>query len=144
MAKTILLVDDDRDLADSLQTVLRQHGYDVVLAFSASEGLRTALARKPDLIVLDVSMETDTAGFEFVNQVRSKRETSRYRQIRNVPIVLLTAINQVTNSRFSLDDRQSFLPDVGGVLTKPVSIEALLARIGEMLDGRSTTGSAAS
>jgi DNA-binding response OmpR family regulator len=65
--------------------------------------------------------------------VRSKRETSRYREIRAVPIVLLTAINQVTNSRFSLDDRQSFLPDVGGVLTKPVRIDTLLARVGEIL-----------
>jgi DNA-binding response OmpR family regulator len=133
MANRILLVDDDRDLTDSVGTVLRQHDYEVTLAFSASEGLRAALARKPDLIILDVSMETDTAGFEFVNQVRSKRETSRYREIRAVPIVLLTAINQVTNSRFSLDDRQSFLPDVGGVLTKPVRIDTLLARVGEIL-----------
>ncbi len=133
MAKKILLVDDDRDLGDSLGTVLRQHDYDVTLAFSAAEGLRKALALKPDLIILDVSMETDTAGFEFVDQVRSKRQTSRYRGIRGVPIVLLTAINQVTNSRFSLDDRQSFLPDVGGVLTKPVRIDTLLARVGEAL-----------
>ena len=133
MAKRILFVDDDRDLAESLAAVLRQHDYDVTLAFSAREGLRTALDRKPDLIILDVSMETDTAGFEFVGQVRSRRPSSRYRAIRGVPIVLLTAINQVTNSRFSLDDRQSFLPEVGGVLTKPVRIDTLLARVEETL-----------
>ena len=133
MAKKILLVDDDRDLTESVGTVLRQHGYEVGFAFSAGEGLRAALRQKPDLIILDVSMETDTAGFEFVDQVRSRRESSRYRAIRDVPIVLLTAINQVTNSRFSLDDRQSFLPDVGGVLTKPVRIEPLLARVREVL-----------
>lgn len=138
MPKRILLVDDDRDLTDSVGTVLRQHGYDVSCAFCASDGLRAALTQRPDLIILDVSMETDTAGFEFVNQVRSRRDTSRYRAIRDVPIVLLTAINQVTNSRFSLDDRQSFLPDVGGVLTKPVRIEPLLTRVREVLreDGR--------
>ncbi len=139
MAKKILLVDDDRDLANSLETVLRQHGYEVALAFSASEGLRAALARKPDLIVLDVSMETDTAGFEFVDQVRSRRPTSRYRDICDVPIVLLTAINQVTNSRFSLDDRQSFLPGVAGVLTKPVRIDTLLARVSEALGQEART-----
>jgi CheY-like chemotaxis protein len=133
MAKKILLVDDDRDLGESLRAVLRQHDYDVTLAYSASEGLRTAVSLKPDLIILDVSMETDTAGFEFVDQVRSKRQTSRYSAIRDVPIVLLTAINQVTNSRFSLDDRQSFLPAVGGVLTKPVRIETLLAKVGEIV-----------
>ncbi|MGE5362447.1 MAG: response regulator transcription factor [Bacteroidales bacterium] len=133
MAKRILLVDDDRDLTESLGTVLRQHGYETSCAFSASEGLRAALRQNPDLIILDVSMETDTAGFEFLNQVRSRRDTSRYRAIRDVPIVLLTAINQVTNSRFSLDDRQSFLPQIGGVLTKPVRIEPLLARVREVL-----------
>ena len=133
MGKSILLVDDDRDLVRNLETVLRQHDYEVTFATSASEGLRTALAKKPDLIILDVSMETDTAGFEFLNQVRSKRPTSRYREIRGVPIVLLTAINQVTNSRFSLDDRQSFLPEVSGMLTKPVRIDALLARVKEIL-----------
>ncbi len=133
MAKRILLVDDDRDLTHNLETVLRRHDYEVAVAFSAGEGLRKALTGKPDLIILDVSMETDTAGFEFVDQLRSRRPTSRYRDIRHVPIVLLTAINQVTNSRFSLDDRQSFLPDVGAVLTKPVRIDTLLARVGEML-----------
>ena len=133
MAKTILLVDDDRDLTESLERVLRTHRYEVAVAHSASEGLRVALRIKPDLIVLDVSMETDTAGFEFVGMVRSPRETSRYREIRHVPIVLLTAINQVTNSRFSLDDRQSFLPQVTGMLTKPVTIEALLDRVKQVL-----------
>jgi len=133
MAKKILFVDDDRDLAENLGTVLRQHDYDVTFAFSASEGLRKALALKPDVIILDVSMETDTAGFEFVDLLRSKRATSRYRAIRATPVVLLTAINQVTNSRFSLDDRQSFLPEVSAVLTKPVRIDTLLARVGDAL-----------
>ncbi len=137
----ILIVEDEHNLVELLRGYLEQEGYDVEEAGDGPDGVRRARETKPDLIILDVSMETDTAGFEFVNQVRSKRESSRYRQIRNVPIVLLTAINQVTNSRFSLDDRQSFLPDVGGVLTKPVSIDALLARIGEVLDGRSSAAS---
>ncbi len=133
MATKILFVDDDSDLAERLGAVLRHHGYDVTLASSARDGLRTALALKPDVIILDVSMETDTAGFEFVGQLRSQRAGSRYREIRATPVVLLTAINQVTNSRFSLDDRQSFLPDVSAVLTKPVRIETLLARLGDAL-----------
>ncbi len=133
MANKILFVDDDRDLAENLAAVLRQHKYDVTIAYSATEGLRKALALRPDLIILDVSMETDTAGFEFVDMLRSRRPTSRYREIRATPIVLLTAINQITNSRFSLDDRQSFLPEVSTVLTKPVKIDTLLARVGEAL-----------
>lgn len=130
--KKILLVDDDKDLSHSLEAVLKAHGYDVTLAFSAVEGLRATLALKPDVIVLDVSMETDTAGFEFVYQIRSKRDSSRYKTVRDTPIILLTAINQVTNFRFSLNDKESFLPDLSEMLTKPVQIDVLLNKLKEL------------
>ncbi len=130
--KKILLVDDDKDLSHNLETVLKSHGYAVVLAYSGVEGLKTTLKEKPDAIVLDVSMETDTAGFEFLYQIRSKRESSRYYEVRDTPIVLLTAINQVTNSRFSLDDKDSFLPANSLMLTKPVQIDVLLNTLREM------------
>lgn len=127
--KKVLLVDDDKDLSRNLEAVLKSHGYQVVLAFSAAEGLKKTLAEKPDAIVLDVSMETDTAGFEFLFQIRSKRDSSRYKEVRDTPIIMLTAINQVTNSRFSLNDKESFLPDISEMLTKPVQIDVLLNKL---------------
>lgn len=127
--KKILLVDDDTDFTHSLEAVLKANGYEVLLAFSGAEGLRSTLTHKPDVIVLDVAMETDTAGFEFMYQIRSKRDSSRYTAVRDTPIILLTAINQITNSRFSLDDKESFLPEVSEILTKPVQIEALLSKL---------------
>ncbi len=133
MPGTILLVDDDKDLTGNLERVLRTAGYEVAVAHSAVDGLRAALSVRPNLIVLDVTMETDTAGFEFFNQIRSKRDSSRYKEVRDVPIVLLTAINQVTNSRFSLDDKHSFLPGIEGVFTKPVGIETLLAKVKQLV-----------
>jgi len=133
MAKKILLVDDDRDLVESLSQVLRVRGYAVATAFSGAEGLRALLAERPDLVILDVMMETDTAGFEAADQIRSPRPTSRYREFRSIPIVMLTAIDQVTNSRFSLDQSESFLPGVNEFLTKPVDLDGLLARIGALL-----------
>lgn len=133
MAKKILLVDDDLDLVKNYQAVLAAQGYETAVAHSATEGLRACLAAPPDLIILDVSMETDTAGFEFAYQLRSRRESSRYRSVRDTPIVLLTAINQVTNSRFSLNDRQSFLPGVEEMLSKPVKLETLIAKVKQLL-----------
>src|SRR5512139_1826742 len=129
MPKKILLVDDDRDLVQSLEQVLRMNAYEVVSAYSGPEGLRRLGAEKPDLIIMDVMMETDTAGFEAVNQIRSTRETSRYRQFRTTPIIILTAINQVTNSRFSMDQRESFLPGINEFLTKPIDIDELLEKV---------------
>ncbi|MCX7679417.1 MAG: response regulator [Spirochaetes bacterium] len=126
MAKKILIVDDDKDLVQTLEAALRHNGYEVVKAYSGTEGLSVMLAEKPDLIILDVMMETDTAGFEIANQIRSSRSSSRYAEFKEIPIVMLTAINQVTNSRFSLDQNDSFLPGIKDFLTKPIKIEELL------------------
>jgi len=129
MAKKILLVDDDRDLLVSLSQALKANDFDVVEAYSAVEGLKKLLAEKPDLVVFDVMMETDTAGFEAVYQVRSKRENSKYKEVKDVPIIMLTAIDQVTNSRFSLNEDSSFLPGVNDFLTKPIDIDELVEKI---------------
>ncbi|MFW5862804.1 MAG: response regulator [Spirochaetota bacterium] len=131
MAKKILIVDDDRDLVESLAQALKMNGYDVVAAYSGSEGLQTLLQQKPDLLILDVMMETDTAGFEMAYQVRSDRETSKYREVKDTPIIMLTAINQVTNNRFSLNEDQSFLPGINDFLTKPVKIDDLVEKVNE-------------
>ena len=129
MAKKILLVDDDKDLVTSLSQALKTKGYDVVAAYSGAEGLKVLTEVKPDLIILDVMMETDTAGFEAAYQIRNKRETSKYKDFNNIPIIILTAINQVTNSRFSLNQSESFLPSVNEFLTKPIDIDELIAKV---------------
>ncbi len=133
MPKTILIIDDDRDLVESLSQVLEAKGYAVAAAHGRDEGLRALLSVRPDLVILDVMMETDTAGFEAAAQIRSGRPGSRYREVRDVPIVMLTAIDQVTHSRFSFDRSESFLPDVQEFLTKPVDIDALLAAVGRLM-----------
>ena len=130
MSKKILLVDDDRDLVASLAQVLRANGYGVAAAHSGAEGLKALLAERPDLVILDVMMETDTAGFEAADVIRSRRETSKYREFRDIPIIILTAIDQVTNSRFSMDQADSFLPGTNEFLTKPVDLDELLAKVG--------------
>ncbi len=129
MGKKILLVDDDKDLVTSLSQALKMNSYDVTAAYSGAEGLARLLEVKPDLMILDVMMETDTAGFEISYQIRSDRPTSKYREVKNVPIIMLTAITQVTNSRFSLNQEQSFLPGVNDFLTKPIKIDELLDKV---------------
>lgn len=133
MAKTILIVDDDRDLVETLSQVLQSQGYRTAAAYRGSEGLKAVLAERPDLVILDVMMETDTAGFEVADQIRSPRPGSRYAEVRGVPLIILTAIGQVTNSRFSLDPGDNFLPGVEAFLTKPVDIDELLAVIRRLL-----------
>jgi CheY-like chemotaxis protein len=123
MAKKILIVDDDKDLVASLEQVLLAKGYEVAAAFSGTEGLKALEAERPDLVILDVMMEADTAGFEVADRIRSRRATSRFLPFKDIPIIILTAINQVTNSRFSMDQGDSFLPGIDDFLTKPVDID---------------------
>lgn len=133
MNRKILIVDDDKDLVASLAQVLRVKGYEVAEAYSAAEGLKALPAEKPGLLILDVMMETDTAGFEAAYQIRNARPASRYREFREIPIIILTAINQVTHSRFSFDPTENFLPGVEDFLTKPVDLDDLLARVARLL-----------
>lgn len=133
MAKKILLVDDDKDLVMSLTPALKSKGYDVAAAYSGADGLKLLQKEKPNLVILDVMMETDTAGFEAAYQIRSDRETSKYKEFRKIPIIILTAINQVTNSRFSLNEKESFLPEINEFLTKPIDIDELLQKVEKCL-----------
>jgi CheY-like chemotaxis protein len=132
--KKILIVDDDVDLVENLVQVMEIQGYEVASAHSASDGLRTLTGFKPDLLLLDVMMETDTAGFEMAYQIRSQRPSSRFSEFKDTPIILLTAINQVTNSRFSLDESESFLPEISAFVTKPFRMEELIDKIKKVLD----------
>jgi len=132
MGKKVLLVDDDIDTCSDIARVLTANGYEVIEAHSGAEALRKVISVKPDVIVLDVMMETDTAGFEFAYQIRNQRPNSRYREVKDVPIIVLTAINQVTNSRFSLDDKENFLPGINDFLTKPVNFDLLLEKVGRL------------
>jgi CheY-like chemotaxis protein len=129
MAKKILIVDDDKDLVETLAAAMKVNGYEVAEAYSGADGLKKLLSEKPDLIILDVMMETDTAGFEITYQIRDKRPTSLFKEFKDVPIIILTAINQTTNSRFSLSEKNSFLPSINDFLTKPVKVDDLLAKV---------------
>jgi len=131
MAKKILIIDDDKDLVQTLEAALRHNGYETASAYSGADGLISLKSVKPDLVILDVMMETDTAGFEIAYQIRSDRASSQFKEFREVPIIMLTAINQVTNSRFSLGDSDSFLPGIKDFMTKPVKIDELLKKLSE-------------
>ena len=134
MSKKVLIVDDDKDLVQSLVQAFKVNGYDVAVAYSGSEGLAKLKEEKPDIIVLDVMMETDTAGFEVANQIRSTRDTSQFKEFSQVPIIMLTAINQVTNSRFSLNENESFLRGINEFLTKPVDIGELIEKVNQCVN----------
>jgi len=128
--KRILLVDDDPDLRLTLRLPLEAVGYEVVEANSFSQGQKAVKEVKPDLIVLDVMMDTATAGFQFALDLHSPDPDSEFSEFRETPIIMLTAIHSTTPLRFSPDD--DFLP-VNVFLEKPVEPDILLEKVREFL-----------
>lgn len=129
--KRILVIDDDPDIVQALRLTL-QGNYDVYSASSGQEGLRKVKEVNPDLIILDVMMETQTEGFQVSLALRSRDPDSEYAAYAQVPILMLTAIHQTTPLRFSPDS--DYLP-VDDFVEKPVKPGILLAKVKKLLAG---------
>ena len=117
MAKTIMVVDDEKRLVSLVESYLSQEGYHVVSANNGKEALKVAQKEKPDLIVLDVMMP-EMDGYEFMR---------RHRAENNTPIILLTA---------RVDDEEKVIGlEVGAddYMTKPFRPRELVARVRAVL-----------
>jgi CheY-like chemotaxis protein len=92
MAK-ILIVDDDADFRAISQAALEAGGYTIITADSGKAGLELAKSEKPDLIIADLMMETEDAGFILCRKVKQDQE------IGNTPIIMMTAVTRETGFR---------------------------------------------
>ncbi len=83
--KTVLVVDDMRQIRDILRFSLRREGYDVVLAGDGMEAIKYATSNKPlDLIILDIMMPK-MDGYEVIKRLRASKD------MKQIPIIFLTA-----------------------------------------------------
>ncbi len=128
--KRILLVDDDADQRLSIRLPLEAAGYAVFEAPGYDQGLTAVREIKPDLIVLDVMMDTTTAGFQFALTLHSPDQGSDYSVFSKTPIIMLTAIHSTTPLRFSPDE--DYLP-VQTFLEKPIDPKVLLETVHKQL-----------
>jgi DNA-binding response OmpR family regulator len=126
MNEKILIIDDDEDLVHAMRLPLEASGYKVFHALNGDEGLNQVREVKPDLIILDVMMDTTTAGFQVSLTLRNPDPASEFAAFRQVPILMLTAIHTTTPLRFAPD--KDYLP-VDAFIEKPVEPEELLKQI---------------
>jgi CheY-like chemotaxis protein len=122
----ILVVDDDPDIVTAVRMTLESAGYQVISASTGREGLEKIKSEIPDLIILDVMMETHTAGFQLAIKLHSPDPASEWRQFKNIPILMLTAIHSTTPLRYERDI--DYLP-VELFVDKPVDPEDLLGKV---------------
>ena len=125
MAK-ILIIDDDPDIVTAVRMTLESVGHNVIDAPSGKEGLVTLKTEKPDLIILDVMMETHTEGFQLALKLRSPDPTSEYTEFKDIPILMLTAIHSATPLRFEPD--VDYLP-VELFVDKPIDPDDLIGKV---------------
>jgi two-component system alkaline phosphatase synthesis response regulator PhoP len=126
----ILIIEDDVDMAEAVRMPLEAEGYEVVHALTGEEGLQKVKKIEPDLIILDVMMETTTAGFQVSLQLRSPRPDSEYAAYKDTPILMLTAIHDTTSLRFGPDE--AYLP-VDDFVDKPIEPDVLLEKVAALI-----------
>ena len=129
VAKDILIIDDDRDLVDTLRIVLESKQYEVRVAYDGKEGFGRIKEKLPDLIILDVMMATDTEGFDLAYKLQNLPE------FRDIPIIMVTAFPQ-TMAEKGPDQFQHILGEswpVSYFIEKPVEPAKLLATIEDIL-----------
>ena len=117
MAVSVLIVEDDRNIAELLQMYLEKEGYAVTVAADGGQGLSKFRSIKPDLVLLDVMMPV-MDGWSVCKAIRAESQT---------PIIMLTAKGEtndkVTGLRSGADD----------YITKPFEMKEVLARIEAVL-----------
>lgn len=128
----ILIIDDDADFRASVTEMLESQGYRVSSAVSAKEGLSKIASEPPDLIVLDVIMEYDSAGYE-VNQAVKFRD--EYLPDRDIPILMVSSIEIDPATLYGrASEVATITPDE--YMTKPLNIPVFLDRVRSLLAER--------
>ena len=117
---SLLLVEDDRALADLLTWHFSREGYDIVRSADGEEALMLADERTPDLVILDWMIEGVT-GIEVCRRLRRRTSTA------HVPIIMLTARGEESDRIRGLET------GADDYVTKPFSPRELLARVGAVL-----------
>jgi CheY-like chemotaxis protein len=120
MPHTILLVEDNEDNQAIYRTMLEHFGYDVIGAYDGEEGVRLAQQRKPDLILMDVSIPL-LDGWEATRILKGDAAT------RHIPIIALTA------HALAADRAKATAVGCDGYLPKPVEPRLVVQEVEKLL-----------
>ena len=126
----IMIIDDDRDIIESIRMILEANDYTVASKTDTNNLLTDIKSENPDIILLDIVFPEDAqAGF------KAAREIAQQDELKHIPVLILSAVNQLSNLGFSFNENDisnDFMP-VKGFIEKPVEPETLLAKIKSLL-----------
>jgi len=123
MPRTVLVVDDEADVATYLATILTANGYDPMMANDVETGLDMVKNHRPSLICLDIMMPRKSGAAMYVD-LKGDPET------RDIPVIIISGVGQ--GGRF---DFRNWVPDESvnppdAFMEKPVEIDAFLKTVG--------------
>ncbi len=119
----VLIIDDDPDIVEAMKVVLESKLYQVAVAKSGTEGLNKVRLAKPDLVILDVMMESADKGFDVA------RELKKDKDCKGIPILMLTAIKEKTGLDFKNEAGDKDWLPVDDYCDKPLNPQELLAKV---------------
>jgi len=123
LPKKILVVDDNQDSRELVVKVLKNKGYEMVEAVDGEEAVERAVAEKPDLILLDISIPK-LNGYEVARILKNREE------FKDIPIVALTA------HAMKGDRMKALEAGCEGYITKPINVRELPAQVKSFIKGR--------
>jgi CheY-like chemotaxis protein len=126
MQRKVLIIDDDLDIRESMKMVLDKEGLTVLLAEDSTKGFALAKTEKPDLILLDVIMNTQDEGFQAAYKFRADPD------LKDTPVVMITSVSKVTGFTFDKEKDEEFLP-VADFIEKPISPAKLMDTVRKYL-----------
>ena len=121
-----VIIDDNTDFLFTMGTFLKRNGFDVFTAETGEKGFDLVLEKRPDLVLLDVMMETLFSGFEVCKKIRSHED------LKETPIIGISGMTEELDIQYDKwPDWEYFKPDQ--FVDKPVDRDGLLGVIGNVL-----------
>ncbi|MFB3897255.1 MAG: response regulator transcription factor, partial [bacterium] len=130
MAEYVLVVDDDRDIAQVIKVTLESKAFEVEVAYDGKQALASAKKRKPDAIVLDLMMPK-MSGIQVLNALKSEAGT------RDIPVLMLTAATKYSEKP---DTYWKEKVGVDDYVSKPFEPMELLSRVENLVKQKNDLG----
>jgi len=127
----ILVIDDDHDFLDSMKIILESASYRFVSADDPKEGMEMIKSENPDLVLLDIMMDSLFDGFSMCHTLKTSKE---YRAYHDIPIIFVSAVKEKVGSRFTFDPGSQGMVGPNDYIDKPVEPSDLLTRIEKLLE----------
>jgi CheY-like chemotaxis protein len=126
MAK-ILVVDDDPDFFEATKIILEKHHHEVIAASSGDEGYQRALEDQPDMLILDVIMDTVLDGLSVSQRMHDNPA------LRDIPIIMVTSIANTDYAELFPTDEYIH---INAFLSKPISADELIRQVNKYLPNK--------